>query len=139
MFQRSTIYEIWNNSLCRFGVNPTFWYVVCEHLHNLEEGVSCLTVFCFRIESLLPKITRYERLITITTCKTVHYLSWSRKYKNTFLEISLTHCEWVGFFSCTTTHCEWLMHPHYTVCDGLNLSRKFEYTALCSSEVVSEA
>ena len=53
MFVRCTIYEIWISSLCRFGVNQPFCYVVCEHLHNLEEGASCLTVFCFRVESLL--------------------------------------------------------------------------------------
>ena len=53
MFLRCTIYEIWINSLCRFGVNRTFYYVVCEHLHNLEEGAQRLTVFCFRVESLI--------------------------------------------------------------------------------------
>jgi hypothetical protein len=64
MFLRCTIYDIWINSSCRFNVNGTFWYVVCEHVHNLEEGGSCLTVFCFRIETL-PTITKCERLIAL--------------------------------------------------------------------------
>ena len=35
-----------------FWRRSTFFYVVCEHLHNLEEGASGLTVFFFRVESL---------------------------------------------------------------------------------------
>jgi len=53
MFLGCTVYEIWINSLCHFGVHRTFCYVVCEHLHNLNEGSSCLTLFCSRGDSLV--------------------------------------------------------------------------------------
>ena len=53
---------IWINFMCRFCVDWTFWYVVCDHLYNLKEGASYLTVLCFRIESL-PTITKCEMLI----------------------------------------------------------------------------
>ena len=52
MFVRCTIYKIWISSFCHFGVDQPFYYVVCEHLHNLEEGASCLTLFCYRLGSL---------------------------------------------------------------------------------------
>ena len=40
-------------SFCHFGVNQPFCYVVCEHLHNVDEGASYLTLFCYRPVSLL--------------------------------------------------------------------------------------
>ena len=66
MFVRCTIYEIWISSLCCFGVNQPFCYVVFEHLHNLEERASCLAVFYFRVESLgfsKPESLMYEFLV----------------------------------------------------------------------------
>ena len=38
IFVRCTICERWFNLLCRFCVNQTICYVVCEHLHSLKEG-----------------------------------------------------------------------------------------------------
>ena len=66
MFVSCTIYEIWISSLCCFGVNQPFCYVVFEHLHNLEERASCLAVFYFRVESLgfsKPESLMYEFLV----------------------------------------------------------------------------
>ena len=39
--------------LIHFGVDQPFCYAVCEHLHNLEEGASYLTLFWFRPGSLV--------------------------------------------------------------------------------------
>ena len=61
MFVKFTVYEVWISSLCYFGVDQPFCYVVCEHLHNLEEGVNCLTVFCFRVKFLIM----YKNLILV--------------------------------------------------------------------------
>ena len=36
-----------------FGVNQPFCYVVCEHLHNVDEGASYLSLFCYRPVSLV--------------------------------------------------------------------------------------
>ena len=49
MFVRFTVFEVKISPLRRFDVNQPFWYVVCEHLHNLEDGAPCLNVFCFRV------------------------------------------------------------------------------------------
>ena len=48
-----------------FGVGQPFCHVVCEHLHNLEEGASCLTLFCYRLGSLVrefPHERKSERI-----------------------------------------------------------------------------
>ena len=47
----------WISSFCCVGVDQPFCYVVRGHLHNLEEWASCLTVFCFRVESLVLTFT----------------------------------------------------------------------------------
>ena len=53
MFVRCTVYEIWFFfSFCHFGVDQPFCYVVCEHLHNVDEGASYLSLFCYRPVSL---------------------------------------------------------------------------------------
>ena len=52
MFVRCTVYEIWFFSFCHFGVHQPFCYVVCEHLHNVDEGASYLPLFCYRPVSL---------------------------------------------------------------------------------------
>ena len=38
---------------CHFGVDQPFCYVVCEHLHYVDEGASYLSIFCYRPVSLL--------------------------------------------------------------------------------------
>ena len=48
MLVRCTIYEIRISSFCHFGVNQPFC-CVHTHLHNLEEGLSCSTLFCYRV------------------------------------------------------------------------------------------
>ena len=66
MFVKCIVYETWISSLCCFGVNQPFCYVVFEHLHNLEERASCLAVFYFRVESLgfsKPESLMYEFLV----------------------------------------------------------------------------
>ena len=40
-------------SLCRFVADQPFCFVVCEHLQNVDEGASCLTLFYFRPGSLV--------------------------------------------------------------------------------------
>ena len=53
MFVRCTVYEICISSLCCFGVDQPLCCVVYGHLHNLKEEASCLTLFHFRVESLV--------------------------------------------------------------------------------------
>ena len=54
MFVRCTVYEIWFFFILPFWCRSTFLFknVVFEHLHNLDEGVSYLTFFCYRPVSL---------------------------------------------------------------------------------------
>ena len=84
MFVRCTVYEIWISLLCCFGVDQPFCYVVCEHLHNLEEGASCLTVFCFRVESLLQ-----FKILLIIKGLDIHILGWTHSC-----------CHWISCCSC---------------------------------------
>ena len=57
MFVRCTVYEIgFFFSFCHFGVDQPFCYVVFEHLYNVDEGASYLTLFCYRPVSLVDPI-----------------------------------------------------------------------------------
>ena len=46
-------------SFCHFGVDQTFCYVVCEHLHNMGEGASYLSLFCYRPVSLSHRVKNF--------------------------------------------------------------------------------
>ena len=53
------MHRLWNMiffPFSHFGVNQPFCYVVCEHLHNVDEGASYLSLFCYRPVSLLRTV-----------------------------------------------------------------------------------
>ena len=51
-------------SFCHFGVDQPFCYVVCEHLHNVDEGASYLSLLCYRPVSL-TKTTFFKQILAL--------------------------------------------------------------------------
>ena len=76
-------------SFCHFGVHQPFCYVVCEHLHNVDEGASYLPLFCYRPVSLITSVCRQNK----KTLK-VLYLNIFHNWLNSGIIKNV-------FFSCT--------------------------------------
>ena len=87
MFDRCIIYEIWISSFCDFCVDQHFCYVECEHLHNLEERASCLTLFCYRLGYLDPWTFLHTH-----TCKNLIPMVVTRAMANSCKNHALLMC-----------------------------------------------
>ena len=70
-------------SFCHFGVDQPFCYVVCEHLHNVDEGASYLSLFCFRSVSLISVVLEFK--VENSTILTFRVIFIYRKVANSSL------------------------------------------------------
>ena len=76
-----------------FGVDQPFCYVVCEHLHNVDEGASYLSLFCYRPVSLTRTTFSHRRPEQFET--KYHFFLYSLIFRN-FLYFQSVEYAWIS-------------------------------------------